>query len=140
MHRSRSSFFKRHQSFGMQTPEDSMFKKERNKKLSGRTSREKPTMKRALKAGQLVRGVVQKISDHGAVVDIHGVSGFLHISEISDRWLKHPSEELKVGDSLTLRVISNEIDEKGRFSIRLSCKDLTAKLKPRRKKSAQAGD
>jgi len=82
-------------------------------------------MKRALKPGQLVRGVVQKISDHGAVVDIHGVSGFLHISEISDRWLKHPSEELKVGDSLTLRVISNEIDEKGRVWVATLDRQLT---------------
>lgn len=57
----------------MQTPEDSMLKNERNKKLSGRASRKKPAMKRSLKAGQLVRRVVQKISDHAVIIDIHGV-------------------------------------------------------------------
>ena len=118
----------------MQTSEDSILKKERNKKLSGRASRKKPTMKRALNAGQLVRRVVQKISDHGAVVDIHGVSGFVHLSEISDRWLKHPSEELKIGEHLTFRAVSNQIDQKGRVSIKLSRKDLVARPKKKRKK------
>lgn len=77
-------------------PEKSILKKERNKKLSKITLRKKPTMKRALKADQLVSGVVQEIGNYGAVIDIHGVVGFLHISEIADRWLRHPSEELKI--------------------------------------------
>jgi len=53
--------------------------------------------------------------------------------------LKHPSEELKVGEQLTFRVISNQIDQKGRVSIKLSRKDLVARPKKKRnKKQLQA--
>ena len=138
MHKSKSKDFKPHQTFGMTNPEDMILKKERNKKLSKSASRKKPTMKRALRVGQLVSGVVERINSYGAIIDIHGVSGFVHLSEISDRWLKHPSEELKVGEQLTFRVVSNQIDQKGRVSIKLSRKDLVARPKKKRKKQPQS--
>ena len=120
-------------------PEKLVLKKERKKKFSIDISRKKPTMKKALRDGQIVSGVVQKINDNGAIIDIHGISGFVHLAEVSDRWLKHPSDELKVGEQLTFRVISNQIDQKGRVSIKLSRKDLVARPKKKRnKKQPQA--
>ena len=97
-------------------PEKLILKKERNKKFSIDVSRKKPAIKKAVRDGQLVSGVVDEINNNGAIIDTHGVSGFVHLSEISDRWLKHPSEELKIGEHLTFRVISNSIDQKGRVS------------------------
>ena len=137
MHKSKSTYFKPHQTFGRRTPEDILLKKERNKKFSIGVSRKKPTMKKAMRDGQLVSGVVERINNNGAIIDIHGVSGFVHLTKISDRWLKHPSEELKVGEQLTFRVISNHIDQKGRVSIKLSRKDLVARPKKKRKKQPQ---
>ncbi|MBO4211775.1 MAG: RNA-binding transcriptional accessory protein [Oscillospiraceae bacterium] len=64
-----------------------------------------------LKAGMLLSGTVRNVIDFGAFVDI-GVhqDGLVHISEISDRFVKHPAEALSVGDVVKVRVLS--VDEK----------------------------
>ena len=59
-----------------------------------------------------IEGTVRQLSDYGAFVDIGGVDGLLHISEISWKQIKHPSEVLKVGDKITVRVISFDRDTK----------------------------
>ena len=48
-------------------------------------------------------------------------------TQISQKWINHPSEALKVNDVLPLRVIANEIDNKGRISIKLSRKAVYSK-------------
>lgn len=53
-----------------------------------------------------IEGTVRQLSDYGAFIDIGGVDGLLHISEISWKQIKHPSEVLKLGDKITVRVIS----------------------------------
>ena len=59
-----------------------------------------------------IEGTVRQLSDYGAFVDIGGVDGLLHISEISWKQIKHPSEVLKVGDKITVRVISFDRETK----------------------------
>jgi len=59
-----------------------------------------------------IEGTVRQLSDYGAFVDIGGVDGLLHISEISWKQIKHPSEVLKVGDKITVRIISFDRDTK----------------------------
>ena len=58
-------------------------------------------------------GTVRNVVDFGAFVDI-GVhqDGLVHISEITNRFIKHPSEVLKVGDIVTVRVLAVDIDKK----------------------------
>jgi small subunit ribosomal protein S1 len=75
-----------------------------------------------LKAGQLVWGKVSKLNTHGAVVEVNGVRGFLHISEIANRWVDNPSDILKIDEVISLKILSSEIDEKGRICIKLSRK------------------
>ena len=58
-------------------------------------------------------GTVRNVIDFGAFVDI-GVhqDGLVHVSQICDRYIKHPSEVLKVGDIVKVRVISVDLDKK----------------------------
>lgn len=59
-----------------------------------------------IEIGKEIEGTVRQLSDYGAFVDIGGIDGLLHISEISWKQIKHPSEVLKVGDKITVKVIS----------------------------------
>lgn len=75
-----------------------------------------------LKPGMLLKGTVRNVADFGAFVDI-GVhqDGLVHISQICDRFIKHPLEVLKVGDIVDVRVISVDLNRK---RISLSMRDL----------------
>ncbi|MDO4858605.1 MAG: S1 RNA-binding domain-containing protein [Thermoguttaceae bacterium] len=64
----------------------------------------------SLAVGQVHTGVVRKIMDFGVFVDIGGVDGLLHISQLSWDRIKHPSDVLKEGDEITVRI--EKIDEK----------------------------
>ena len=66
-----------------------------------------------LKEGMVLKGTVRNVIDFGAFVDI-GVhqDGLVHISEICDRYIKHPSEELTVGQIVQVKVISLDIPKK----------------------------
>ena len=65
-----------------------------------------------IEVGKEIEGTVRQLSDYGAFVDIGGVDGLLHISEISWKQIKHPSEVLKVGDKITVRIISCDKETK----------------------------
>ncbi|MFM2129958.1 MAG: hypothetical protein RL477_1504 [Pseudomonadota bacterium] len=58
-----------------------------------------------LKEGQVLEGVVKNITDYGAFIDLGGVDGLLHITDISWRRINHPSEVLGVGDTVKVQVI-----------------------------------
>lgn len=61
-----------------------------------------------LKKGQHIKGEVKQITDFGAFVDIGGMDGLVHISEMSWGRVKHPSEILKIGDSVEVEVLDFE--------------------------------
>jgi 4-hydroxy-3-methylbut-2-enyl diphosphate reductase len=71
-----------------------------------------------LAEGQVRPGVVRRITDYGAFVDIGGVDGLLHISEMSWTRIKHPSDVLKVGDEIQVMVLKTNL-EQGRISLGL---------------------
>src|SRR5271168_3595219 len=58
-----------------------------------------------LKEGQILNGVVKNITDYGAFVDLGGVDGLLHVTDIAWRRINHPSEVLKIGEAVTVQVI-----------------------------------
>ncbi len=58
-----------------------------------------------LKEGQVLQGVVKNITDYGAFVDLGGVDGLLHVTDISWRRINHPTEALQVGQSVEVQVI-----------------------------------
>ncbi len=59
----------------------------------------------SLKEGQVLEGVVKNITDYGAFVDLGGVDGLLHVTDISWRRINHPSEALQIGETVKVRVI-----------------------------------
>lgn len=71
-----------------------------------------------LTEGQIRKGTVRRITDYGAFVDIGGVDGLLHISEMSWTRIKHPSDVLKVGDEIQVMVLKTNL-EQGRISLGL---------------------
>jgi 4-hydroxy-3-methylbut-2-enyl diphosphate reductase len=72
----------------------------------------------SLSEGQVRQGVVRRITDYGAFVDIGGVDGLLHISEMSWTRIKHPNDVLKVGDEIQVMVLKTNL-EQGRISLGL---------------------
>jgi len=71
-----------------------------------------------LNVGDIVEGKVMRFTDYGAFVDIGGVDGLLHISEISWGKLKHPEEVLKIGDIINVKILSLN-EDKGKISLGL---------------------
>lgn len=71
-----------------------------------------------LQVGDIVEGKVMRFTDYGAFVDIGGVDGLLHISEISWGKLKHPQEVLSIGDIINVKILSLN-EEKGKISLGL---------------------
>ncbi|MDT8364635.1 MAG: 30S ribosomal protein S1 [Nitrosomonas sp.] len=75
-----------------------------------------------LQEGATVQGIVKNITDYGAFVDLGGIDGLLHITDLAWRRVKHPSEVLNVGDEVTARILKFD-KEKNRVS--LGMKQLT---------------
>jgi len=69
-----------------------------------------------LKEGMVVKGIVKNITDYGAFVDLGGVDGLLHITDLAWRRVKHPSEVLAVGDEIEAVVLKFD-QEKNRVSL-----------------------
>ena len=86
-----------------------------------RESRKAATLA-AIHEDKVVEGVVKNITEYGVFVDLGGVDGLLHITDISWGRVKHPSELFTVNDKITVKILSLDI-EKGRVS--LGMKQLT---------------
>lgn len=72
----------------------------------------------AMKEGSVVKGVVKNITDYGAFIDLGGMDGLLHITDMSWGRVKHPSEILNVGDEIDVKVLKFD-NEKERVSLGL---------------------
>ena len=71
-----------------------------------------------LAEGDVIEGVVKNIADYGAFVDLGGVDGLLHVTDMSWGRLGHPSEAVKVGDTIKVKVLKYD-REKGKISLGL---------------------
>lgn len=71
-----------------------------------------------LKEGTVVKGIVKNITDYGAFVDLGGIDGLLHITDLAWRRVRHPSEVLAVGDEIEAKVLKFD-QEKNRVSLGL---------------------
>ncbi|WP_353190513.1 30S ribosomal protein S1, partial [Pandoraea pnomenusa] len=77
---------------------------------------ERAKLLETLKEGAIVKGVVKNITDYGAFVDLGGIDGLLHITDIAWRRVRHPSEVLSVGQEVTAKILKFD-QEKGRVSL-----------------------
>ena len=68
-------------------------------------SAEREELLENLQEGQEVQGIVKNLTDYGAFVDLGGVDGLLHITDMAWKRVKHPSEIVNVGDEITVKVL-----------------------------------
>src|SRR5690606_22737687 len=71
-----------------------------------------------LQEGQVVKGIVKNLTDYGAFVDLGGVDGLLHITDMAWKRIKHPSEIVNVGDEIDVKVLKFD-GERNRVSLGL---------------------
>ena len=75
-------------------------------------SEEREKLLSSLSEGQTIKGVVKNLTDYGAFVDLGGIDGLLHITDISWSRINHPSEAIKIGEKLDVKVIKYDEEEK----------------------------
>lgn len=104
--------------------------KKRRLVLSSRVIEEEKLQKKLdeawenIEVGKVIEGKVERLTDFGAFVDIGGVDGLIHISDISWKRINHPSDVLKVGDEIEVKILRAN---KERNRISLGLKQLTKK-------------
>jgi len=81
-------------------------------------SAEREELIEALKEGAVVKGIVKNLTDYGAFLDLGGVDGLLHITDMAWKRVKHPSEIVAIGDEIDVRVLKFD-KEKTRVSLGL---------------------
>ena len=77
----------------------------RKQLLEEETSSRKEQILGSLQAGQIIRGTVRRLTTFGAFVDVGGIDGLVHVSEISWNRVEHPSQALKVGEEVDVKII-----------------------------------
>jgi small subunit ribosomal protein S1 len=81
-------------------------------------SAERSALMDNLQEGAVVRGAVKNLTDYGAFVDLGGIDGLLHITDMAWKRVKHPSEVVKVGDEIEVRILKFD-RERSRVSLGL---------------------
>ena len=84
--------------------------------LEAAYSEEREKLLANLKEGLKVKGIVKNITDYGAFIDLGGVDGLLHITDIAWKRVKHPTEALKVGEEIDVQVLRFD-KERNRVSL-----------------------
>jgi small subunit ribosomal protein S1 len=84
--------------------------------LEQENSVEREALLASLQEGQEVKGIVKNLTDYGAFVDLGGVDGLLHITDMAWRRIRHPSEMVNVGDEVNVKILKFD-REKNRVSL-----------------------
>ena len=84
--------------------------------IEAESSAERDTLLANLEEGHEVKGIVKNLTDYGAFVDLGGVDGLLHITDMAWKRVKHPSEIVNVGDEINVKVLKFD-KEKSRVSL-----------------------
>ncbi|QSX35220.1 30S ribosomal protein S1 [Shewanella avicenniae] len=86
--------------------------------IESESSAERDALLENLQEGQSVKGIVKNLTDYGAFVDLGGVDGLLHITDMAWKRVKHPSEIVNVGDEIEVKVLKYD-RERTRVSLGL---------------------
>ncbi len=86
-------------------------------------SADREALLETLEEGKEVEGIVKNLADYGAFVDLGGVDGLLHITDISWTRVNHPSEKLTIGDKIMVKILNYD---KEKMRVSLGLKQLTA--------------
>ena len=86
--------------------------------LLGDSEENRGEMLSKLNEGDVVDGIIKNLTDYGAFIDLGGLDGLLHITDISWKKIKHPSELLNIAEKIQVKIISID-NEKNRVSLGL---------------------
>jgi len=75
-------------------------------------SKEREKLLEKMEEGLVVKGIVKNLTDYGAFIDLGGIDGLLHITDIAWKRVKHPSEVLNVGDEIDVKVLKYDAERK----------------------------
>ncbi len=78
--------------------------------MEAETSGEREALLQNLGEGDEVKGIVKNLTDYGAFIDLGGVDGLLHITDMSWKRIKHPSEILTIGDEIKVKILKFDRD------------------------------
>ncbi len=81
-------------------------------------SAEREALMENLQEGQVIKGIVKNLTDYGAFLDLGGIDGLLHITDMAWKRVKHPSEVVNIGDEIEVKVLKFDRD-KNRVSLGL---------------------
>ncbi|CAI8198309.1 MAG: 30S ribosomal protein S1 [Marinobacterium sp. xm-d-530] len=91
--------------------------------LEEANSEEREKLLEQMEEGATLKGIVKNLTDYGAFIDLGGVDGLLHITDISWKRIKHPSEMINVGDEIDVKVLRYDQERK---RVSLGMKQLAA--------------
>lgn len=74
--------------------------------VEAETSEEREALLESLEEGKVLQGVVKNLKEYGAFIDLGGIDGLLHITDMAWRRIRHPSEIVEVGDQVDVKVLS----------------------------------
>ena len=86
--------------------------------LEAAYSEEREKLLEKMEEGIVLKGIVKNLTDYGAFIDLGGIDGLLHITDIAWKRVKHPSEVLKIGDEIDVKVLKFD-RERSRVSLGL---------------------
>ena len=86
--------------------------------MESANSTDRDALLETLEEGNSVKGVIKNLTDYGAFVDLGGVDGLLHITDMSWKRIKHPSEMINIGDEIDVKVLKFD-RERNRVSLRM---------------------
>ncbi|QAX82015.1 30S ribosomal protein S1 [Candidatus Pseudomonas adelgestsugas] len=86
--------------------------------LEAENSAEREALLESIREGQQVKGIVKNLTDYGAFVDLGGVDGLLHITDMAWKRIKHPAEIVNVGDEIDVKILKYD-RERNRVSLGL---------------------
>ncbi|MGP1932331.1 MAG: S1 RNA-binding domain-containing protein, partial [Arsenophonus sp. ET-DL12-MAG3] len=78
--------------------------------IESESSAERNHLLENLQEGTEVKGIVKNLTDYGAFVDLGGIDGLLHITDMAWKRVKHPSEIVNVGDEINIRILKFDRD------------------------------
>ncbi|MCG6969494.1 MAG: 30S ribosomal protein S1 [Gammaproteobacteria bacterium] len=79
--------------------------------VEAESSGEREELIENLQEGQVIKGIVKNLTDYGAFIDLGGIDGLLHITDMSWKRIKHPSEIVNVGDEISVKVLKFDKDK-----------------------------
>ncbi|VFP78191.1 30S ribosomal protein S1 [Buchnera aphidicola (Cinara cuneomaculata)] len=86
--------------------------------IESENSAERDQLLKNLQEGNIIAGIVKNLTDYGAFIDLGGVDGLLHITDMAWKRVQHPSEIVKIGDNIQVKVLKFD-EEKTRVSLGL---------------------